>query len=78
MIAGRSVMAVIAPLRSRCSICLDVRSLSKRLLIGQKYYHAANMNSESAKELLKWRNSALITGLHTRQARVRGYSLFQM
>ena len=31
-----------------------------RSLIGQNYDHAANMNSESAKELLKLRNSALV------------------
>ena len=33
--------------------------LVKRLLIGQKYNHVANVNSESTKELLKWQNSAL-------------------
>ena len=63
MIADRRVLAVIAPLRSRCSACLEsVRRLPhvKRSLIGQKYNHAANMNSESAKELLKLRNSALV------------------
>ena len=32
----------------------------KRLLIGQLYDHAANMNSESDKELVKLRNSALV------------------
>ena len=32
----------------------------KRSLIGQWYDHAANMNSESAKGLLKWPNSALV------------------
>ena len=31
-----------------------------RSLIGQYYDHAANMNGESAKELLKLRNSALV------------------
>ena len=31
-----------------------------RLLIGQKYEHAENMNSESAMELLKLQNSALV------------------
>ena len=31
-----------------------------RWLIGQKYDHAAKMNSESAKELLKLLNSALV------------------
>ena len=56
MIASGSVLAIIAPLRSGCSVCLDV----KRSLIGEWYDHAANMNSESAKELLKWRNSVLV------------------
>ena len=32
----------------------------KRLLIGQLHDHAANMNSESEKELLKLRNSVLV------------------
>ena len=32
----------------------------KRSLIGQLYNHTANMNSESAKELLKLRNSVLV------------------
>ena len=59
MIADRSVLAVIAP--SRCSACLDATILHViRLLIGQWYDHAANMNSEGAKELLKWRNSVLV------------------
>ena len=39
--------------------------LVKRMLIVQNYDHAANMNSESTKELLKWRNFS--AGLHTRQ-----------
>ena len=41
--------------------------LVKRSLIGQKYDHAANMNSESAKELLKWRFSALVCTLGKRK-----------
>ena len=45
----------------RCS------QLVKRSLIGQKYNHAANMNSESAKELLKWQNSALVCTLGKRK-----------
>ena len=63
MIADGSVMTVIAPSHSRCSACLDVCRNNlhvKRLLIGQEYDHAANRNSESAKGLLKWRNSALV------------------
>ena len=39
----------------------------KRSLIGQKYDHGANMNSESAKELLKWRNSVLVCTLGKRK-----------
>ena len=63
MIADRSVMTVIAPSHSRCSACLGICRNNphvNRLLIGQYYDHAANMNSESAKELLKLRNSALV------------------
>ena len=36
--------------------------LVKRSLIGQKYNHAANMNSESAKELLTLRFLLLLRG----------------
>ena len=54
MIADRRVLAVIAPLHSlRC-----LRHV-KRSLIGPLYDHAANMNSESEKELLKLQNSEL-------------------
>ena len=38
---------------------LLLQSHMKRSLVGQYYDHSANMNSESAKELLKLRNSAL-------------------
>ena len=38
-----------------------------RSLIGQYYDHAANMNSESAKELLILRNSALVCRLGKRK-----------
>ena len=41
--------------------------LVKRSLIGQKYDHVANMNNESVKELLKWRNSALVCTLGKRK-----------
>ena len=49
-----------------CTFALSLFSLLrrlphvKRLLIGQLYDHAANMNSESGKELLKFQNSALV------------------
>ena len=49
-----------------CTFALSLFSLLrllphvKRSLIGQLYDHVANMNSESAKELLKLRNSALV------------------
>ena len=49
-----------------CTYVLSLFSLLRRLLyvnrsiIGQLYDHAANMNSESAKELLKMQNSALV------------------
>ena len=39
MIVGRSVLAVIAPLRSRCSVCLDVSSIIRVVrLIGRIRY----------------------------------------
>ena len=62
MIADRRALAVIAPLRSRCSArrAFAATIVHVRLLIGQKYNHVANMNRESAKELLKFRNSALV------------------
>ena len=49
-----------------CAFKLSLFSLLRRLqhlkrsLIGQLYDNAANMNSESEKELLKLRNSALV------------------
>ena len=49
-----------------CTFALSLFNLlrrsrhAKRTFIGQLYAHAANMNSESAKELLKWRNSVLV------------------
>ena len=49
-----------------CTFALSLFSLLrhlphvKRSLIGQLYDHAANMNSESAKELLKLQNSVLV------------------
>ena len=60
MITDRRVLAVIVPLRSHCSVCLDFEQHVKRSLIGQQYDHVANMNSESAKELLKLRNSVMV------------------
>ena len=63
MIADRRALAVIAPLRPRCSVSLETFAATiahVRSLIGQKYDHAANMNSKSTKELLKLRNSALV------------------
>ena len=76
MIADRSVMTVIAPSHSRCSACLDVcrnNPHMKRLLIGHKYDHAANMNSESAKRLLKWGNLALVCRHGKRKDMCFGY-----
>ena len=64
MIADRRVLAVIVPLRSRCSVSLDVCSYNpareKIVKWSITYNHASNMNSESAKELLKLRNSELV------------------
>ena len=60
MITDQRVLAVIAPLRSRCSVYLDFKQHVKRSLIGQQYDHVANMNIESTKELLKLRNSVLV------------------
>ena len=56
-----------------CTFALSLFNLLRRSLlvkmslIGQKYDNAANMNSESAKELLKWQNSALICTLGKRK-----------
>ena len=63
MIAEWSVMTINAPSHSRCSACLDVccnNSHMKRSLIGHQYDHAASMNNESTKGLLKWQNTALV------------------
>ena len=53
-------------IRSHCTLALSLFSLIrhmphvKRSFIGELYDHAANMNSESAKELLKLLNSVLV------------------
>ena len=48
----------------------------KRSLIGQLYDHVANMNSESAKELLKLRNSALVCRHSKRKGMLFRFSYF--
>ena len=63
MIADRRALLVIAPFSLSLFSYLQTFAATiahMRSLIGQNYDHAGNMNSESAKELLKLLNSALV------------------
>ena len=64
MIAGRSehwpLLRLSCALAVQLALTFAATIAHVRSLIGQKYYDAANMNSERAKELLELQNSALV------------------